>query len=486
MTSKNVWVGNLPAGFTTARLAELFSSAGVVTSSKVMTNPKGVCGLVEFADTYAAQSAIAQMNGHVVDGGTLICMPAKHQMGDKSTISQAVRTPQQRPTTPSSYPRAAQPFNSSSYSTSLPYQAKAVYSSATANGKSSSTEVNTNVWVGNVPDNFTEMQLHTLFGAYGAVRSARILRDKVTRTPKGAALVNFSTAHEAAVAIAGLNGCIVVGNDKPLILKLAMSDPTKREFSAANPTTSPHSGAAAMVTASHTPLIHLTNIWVGNLPLTFTESDLAALFGSCGTVASVKILKDKSSSVVSSSGAGLVNFSTPAEADYAVQAMNGCMFAGCEKPMVVKHAASAHGHPTPQLNFPTYVQPLPVAEIPAIQAPVGAAPHSDSVWIGNLPMTFTESDLYTTFSSYGNIVQATVIKNKETKESTGAGLVRFSTIAQAVSALNAMQGARLEVNGKPLEVKFSTSGRKSMVIGGAIRRPPGGSLAGANNFHPYR
>ena len=70
--TKKLYVGNLSYGVTAEALEELFSSVGEVTSANLitdrMTGRSRGFGFVEMADTAAAQQAIAQLNGRVMDG----------------------------------------------------------------------------------------------------------------------------------------------------------------------------------------------------------------------------------------------------------------------------------------------------------------------------------------------------------------------------------------------------------------------------------
>ena len=63
------------------------------------------------------------------------------------------------------------------------------------------------------------------------------------------------------------------------------------------------------------------NIYVGNLALNVTEEDLQQAFGAFGEVTSAKIIKDKYSG--ESKGFGFVEMSAGAEAQSAIQGLNG-------------------------------------------------------------------------------------------------------------------------------------------------------------------
>ena len=63
------------------------------------------------------------------------------------------------------------------------------------------------------------------------------------------------------------------------------------------------------------------NIYVGNLALNVTEEDLKKVFEAFGDVESVKIIKDRYSG--ESRGFGFVEMPAGAEAQSAIQGMNG-------------------------------------------------------------------------------------------------------------------------------------------------------------------
>lgn len=62
------------------------------------------------------------------------------------------------------------------------------------------------IFVGNFPFTITEEYLRERFEAYGKVESVSIVTDKETGRARGFAFVEMTDDHEAANAIAGLNG----------------------------------------------------------------------------------------------------------------------------------------------------------------------------------------------------------------------------------------------------------------------------------------
>jgi RNA recognition motif-containing protein len=67
-------------------------------------------------------------------------------------------------------------------------------------------------------------------------------------------------------------------------------------------------------------------LFVGGLPWATTDSDLKDLFSQAGTVASATIIMDKMTG--RSRGFGFVEFDNDAEADKAVETLNGKDFNG--------------------------------------------------------------------------------------------------------------------------------------------------------------
>jgi len=65
------------------------------------------------------------------------------------------------------------------------------------------------IYVGNLPYDTNEEELHLEFSAYGEVTSVNILTDKISGRPKGFGFVEMASKSESEAAIAGLNGKIL-------------------------------------------------------------------------------------------------------------------------------------------------------------------------------------------------------------------------------------------------------------------------------------
>ncbi len=67
-------------------------------------------------------------------------------------------------------------------------------------------------------------------------------------------------------------------------------------------------------------------LYVGNLPYSFRDSDLEQAFGQYGSVQSAKVMMERDTG--RSKGFGFVEMSSDAEAQSAIQGMNGQSFGG--------------------------------------------------------------------------------------------------------------------------------------------------------------
>jgi hypothetical protein len=80
-----IYVGNLPWRATDAQLSELFGAHGEVTDARIVTDretgrSRGF-GFVTMASADAAQTAIRALNGHSLEGRSLVVNEAREQGG---------------------------------------------------------------------------------------------------------------------------------------------------------------------------------------------------------------------------------------------------------------------------------------------------------------------------------------------------------------------------------------------------------------------
>jgi|UniRef100_A0A7S4GK66 RNA recognition motif-containing protein len=189
MSDTNLFVGNLPNTLDENGLQHLFEGCGTIVSRKIMMDPSTGMGrgfgFVQFSDPHAAATAVAALNGFDVEGQQILVKPADRRPGDKPGPSRVGVVPQ-----------AASP---------------------------STPPPSSNVFVGGIPIHWTEAELNTYMGTYGGIDSSVVLKDKVTRQSKGAAMVKYVDTKSAAVAVQTLHGYLLEGQSRPLEVKFADS-----------------------------------------------------------------------------------------------------------------------------------------------------------------------------------------------------------------------------------------------------------------------
>jgi cold-inducible RNA-binding protein len=62
------------------------------------------------------------------------------------------------------------------------------------------------------------------------------------------------------------------------------------------------------------------------------------------------------------------------------------------------------------------------------------------LYIGNLSLQTTETDVQQTFAAFGNVASATIIKDRSSGESRGFGFVEMPDMAEAQAAMAGLAG----------------------------------------------
>ena len=86
---------------------------------------------------------------------------------------------------------------------------------------SSAAIKNANIYVANLPKQYSQTELEALFRPYGSIITSKILLDPDTGLAKGVGFVRFDKYAEAEMAISSLNGRQLPGSVLPIIVKFA-------------------------------------------------------------------------------------------------------------------------------------------------------------------------------------------------------------------------------------------------------------------------
>jgi RNA recognition motif-containing protein len=105
-----------------------------------------------------------------------------------------------------------------------------------------------------------------------------------------------------------------------------------------------------------------------------------------------------------------------------------------------------------------------------------------TIYVGNLPFTFGDSDLANLFQGFGEVKSAKIIMDRDTGRSKGFGFVDMDDDGAAMNAIEQTNGQ--EINGRAIRVNESQprEARPPRFGGGGGNR----SFGGGDNRRPRR
>ncbi|KAL2894584.1 Polyadenylate-binding protein 2 [Bienertia sinuspersici] len=256
----NIFIKNLDKAIDHKSLHDTFSSFGNILSCKIATDSNGQSkgfGFVQFDTEEAAQKAIEKLNGMLIN--------------DKQVYVGHFVRKEERDT------------------------------------NTSRTKFN-NVFVKNLSESIADEDLKKVFGEFGPITSAVVMRDADGRS-RCFGFVNFDNADDAANAVEALNGKKF--DDKEWYVGKAQKK-SEREQELKGKFEQSMKEAADKYQGA--------NLYVKNLDDTVDDEKLKELFAEYGKITSCKVMRDPNGI---SKGSGFVAFSSPDEASRALNEMNG-------------------------------------------------------------------------------------------------------------------------------------------------------------------
>lgn len=226
----NVFIKNLDASIDNKALHDTFAAFGSVLSCKVVLDSSGQSkghGFVQFGNEEDAKSAIKQLNGMLInDKQVYVGSFVRHQ--------ERVRT----------------------------------------NGSPKFT----NVYVKNLSETMNDKELKHLFGPFGTITSATIMKD-LSGKSRGFGFVNFQSPDSAANAVEKLNGT-TIHDDKVLFVGRAQRK-AEREHEL--------KVKFEQERISRYRKLQGANLYLKNLDDSFSDEKLKDLFSQFGTITSCKV-----------------------------------------------------------------------------------------------------------------------------------------------------------------------------------------------------
>ncbi|KAH9423139.1 RNA binding [Dermatophagoides pteronyssinus] len=177
-------------------------------------------------------------------------------------------------------------------------------SAASSSPSSSMSNSKANLIINYLPQTMTDESFRVMFAKYGDIRSARIIRNKNSGYSYGFGFVEYFRQEDAEMAIKNLNG-IVMNNKK---MKVSYARPSSDDIKNAN-------------------------IYVTNLPSTFTENDVRELFAECGDIIQCRLIGNRS-------GTAFVLFNLNEQARQAIDQFDRKLVPGTNCRMKVKFATN--------------------------------------------------------------------------------------------------------------------------------------------------
>lgn len=104
---------------------------------------------------------------------------------------------------------------------------------------------------------------------------------------------------------------------------------------------------------------------------------------------------------------------------------------------------------------------------------------SRKLYVGGLAWATTDEGLGAAFASFGKMVSAKVVKDRETGRSRGFGFVEYTTEEEAKKALDAMNNT--EIDGRRIRIDLAREG-PGPGGGGGFRGGPGGGGPGGGGY----
>jgi RNA recognition motif-containing protein len=324
-----------------------------------------------------------------------------------------------------------------------------------------------NLIVNYLPPSLTEDGLRAIFQTYGEILSCKLMIDKHTCQSLGYGFIEFKDIQSATNAIEGVNGKQI--------------ESKRLKVSYARPSSS---------------AIQHANLYISHLDPHVTKPMLDKMFSPFGAIIDSKILVDPKTGV--SRGVGFVRYDTKAQAQAAINALNGVQLPQMSQPIYVKFADSmdekmkrkrnkAFGsnqmlYKMNQYSMGGRYSPYGVLtsggmyDSLAMQSGLGVYgyPAQPAVqqqqqqqqqqqyclFVYNLPPNTDENLLYRLFSPYGALVNVKIIRDLATGNCKGYGFVNYLKLEEAQQAILNLNG--FQMGNKFLQVSFKTQGKVGM------------------------
>jgi len=269
-----------------------------------------------------------------------------------------------------------------------------------------------NIFIKNLDKSIDHKTLFDTFSQFGQILSCKIELDERNES-KGYGYIQFATADQADKAISKVNNMMLAG---------------KRVF------VGPFVSHKERLVANGSK--QFTNVYVKNLPESFDEEKLKALFEKYGPLKNLIIMRDDQGV---SKGFGFANFENPEEAEKAVDELNNSEIEG---KVVFVGRAQKKSEREAELR----------QKFEAIKMEHMSKYQGVNLYIKNLDDDVDDDKLRSMFDPFGTITSAKIMRDGK-GNTKGFGFVCFTTPEEATKAVTEMNGKI--VGHKPLYVSLA-------------------------------
>ncbi|KAK1567373.1 hypothetical protein Q3G72_011398 [Acer saccharum] len=189
-------------------------------------------------------------------------------------------------------------------------------------------------------------------------------------------------------------------------------------------------------------------LYVFNLPWAFSVVDIKNLFGQCGTVTDVEIIKRKDGK---NRNFAFVTMASGEEAQAAIDKFDAQeVLERIIRVEFAKKFKKPRSSPTSPTS-PTTTSPTSSTSPPSPPSPL-AGETQHKLYVSNLAWKVRSSHLREFFSDF-NLVSSKVVFESNPGRSAGYGFVSFATEEEAEAAISSLDGK--ELMDRPIRLKFS-------------------------------
>jgi len=258
-----------------------------------------------------------------------------------------------------------------------------------------------NIFVKNLPSNYTSKQLSDLFSQFGRISSCRVVYD-AKRECKGYGYVQFEDKEIANIALNAMNGKNVAGSKIEVVL----------------------------FKAQRTRNSSYNNLFVKLIPKKYTDDDLKNLFSPYGEITSAVVMKEEPEST-ENKGFGFVCFKNAEDARRAEEKLKNTQINGQMLYVAKALGLKEHKKKKREERYQQF--------------------KDCNLYVKNFDESVKDEDLKKTFEPFGNVLSARVMMEANYDTTTGKneykskrfGFVCFSKAEEAKRAIVAAESQEL-------------------------------------------